>query len=314
MYKKKKFLLRNTIILILFFIWIPYFIIVLFKGNAGVENTKEVQTVIETPESYVAKKSIYYVICEDNRGKSYIGLEEYLTGILATTIDVNYEIETLKAQAVLLRSTILYEMNKKGVSEMEEEAFGFTYLNDIAWKKVWGSDFGANMEKCKKAVQETEGIIICYKGENIPGTFCAISASGTRKGEGEGYPYLAAVECPKSVEAKDYLNLYTFAKSTWGSIEITKTDESGYVTELCVNGETVSGEAFKEEYDLASTCMSIHSGSEYVIETRGRGHGFGMDQYYANCLECEGEKNDYMEILNFFYENISFERTASYKK
>jgi hypothetical protein len=38
-----------------------------------------------------------------------------------------------------------------------------------------------------------------------------------------------------------------------------------------------------------------------------------MDQYYANCLALEGEDVDYMEILQYFYENISFEKTASYK-
>jgi stage II sporulation protein D len=265
-------------------------------------------TLIDTRQD-----SLYQVVFEDNRGRSAISLEEYLIGILATTIDIEYEEETLKAQAVLLRSTLLYEMNKENVMQISAEQFDYTYMTEMSWKKIWKEKYGTYYEKCQRAVNETEGITLSYKGENIPGTFCAVSAGATRAGEEEQYPYLKGVLCSKSVESADYLNLYHFPKDTWETIEVIASDERGYVTQIEVDGREMSGEDFRKQYNLASACMKILKGENYLIETRGKGHGFGMDQYYANCLALEGEDVDYMEILQYFYENISFEKTASYK-
>lgn len=307
--------MRNKLIVFLFLIWISYFAVVFFKGNVEEKepeqnhlNILQEKTLIDTTQN-----SLYQVVFEDNRGRSVISLEEYLVGILPTTIDINYELETLKAQAVLLRSTLLYEMNKEGVRQIDSGKFHYTYMTEGAWKKIWKENYGTNYEKCMRAVNETEGITLSYKGENIPGTFCAISAGKTRKDKSRQYPYLKSVQCSKSVEASDYLQLYNFPINQWESLEIIEKDENGYANIVEADGKKMSGEAFRIEYGLASSCMKILKGKEYVIETRGKGHGLGMDQYYANCLAKEGEDVDYMEILNYFYQNISFEKTASYK-
>lgn len=292
---------------ILLFVWLPYFIVVFFKGKANIEILEE-QTLIDT-----RKDSLYQVVFEDSRGRNSISLEEYLVGILATTIDIHYEPETLKAQAVLLRSTLLYEMNKEGVMQIGAEKFDYTYMTEMSWKRAWGSDYGEYYQKCQRAVSETEGITLSYQGKIIPGTFCAISAGGTRVVDETAYPYLKPAACPKSVEAPQYLGVCGFPITTWESVTILETDENGYVLALEVDGRQMSGEEFRKEYGLASACMNIMKGTEYVIETRGKGHGLGMDQYYANCLAMEGEDVDYMEILTYFYQNISFEKTASYK-
>lgn len=307
--------MRNKLMFILLLIWIPYFVIVFFKdmGESEQDSMENIEILQEKTLIDTRQDSLYQVVFEDNRGKNNISLEEYLVGILATTIEIEYEPETLKAQAVLLRSTLLYEMNREGVMKIDAGQFDYTYMTEMSWKKVWKEKYGTYYEKCQKAVNETEGITLSYQGKIIPGTFCAISAGQTRNGEKSQYPYLKSVSCSKSVEAADYLNLHNFSKNTWDSIEIVETDENGYVNLLRVNGTIVKGEEFRKEYGLESTCMKILEGEDYVIETRGKGHGLGMDQYYANCLALEDEDVDYMEILNYFYQNISFEKTASYK-
>lgn len=299
--------MRKGITIVLFLILLLYFLVTFGKQTPALKENIPLIEEKKEPES------LYWVTIVDKRGKSRIGLETYLWGILGSTIDAGYELETLKAQAVLLRSSFYYEMEKQKETEIDSKKMGFVYRTEESWKKVWGAAFTEYNEKCRRAVKETEGLVLAYEGKNIPGAFCGVSAGETRKSNVEEYAYLRGVKCPNSMEAENYLQMKSFPAETWESLEIIETDENGYALTLLVNGEIMRAENFKEKYQLASTNLTIHRGEDYTLETRGVGHGWGMDQYYANTLILKGEKKDYMELISFFYQNITFEKTASYK-
>jgi len=312
--------LRNLLIMVLFLIWIPYFITVFYKSKFGFADIYAKENV------QIKRESLYWVEQKDVRGTSKIALEEYLVGSLASTIPVEYEKEALKAQAILLRSTVLYKMQTNAENQtntdnqtntgnraMLDEEQADLYRTNQEWKQVWGEDFYENYEKCRQAVSETEGMVLMYEGNPIPGTYTAISTGKTRNLSEESFPYLKSANCPESMEAADYLQVHTFDQSTWDTLEIVEKDENGYVLVVKVDGKEMTGERFRQEYHLPSSGFRIHTDGAYIIETKGKGHGMGMDQYYANYMAKNNDSIDYVDIISYFYENVTYEKIASYK-
>ena len=58
----------------------------------------------------------------------------------------------------------------------------------------------------------------------------------------EEYPYLQSRECPEDVEAKEEMTVSMIQGS---DMEVTGTDNAGYVTEVRCGSETVNGEEFR---------------------------------------------------------------------
>ncbi|MFR8969614.1 MAG: hypothetical protein ACLVHY_02665 [Gemmiger sp.] len=64
--------------------------------------------------------------------------------------------------------------------------------------------------------------------------------------------------------------------STW--------DKAGYVRTLELCGQMVSGLEVRKALDLRSTCFAIAWRGQFVITTRGYGHGVGLSQYGAKAM------------------------------
>ena len=56
----------------------------------------------------------------------------------------------------------------------------------------------------------------------------------------EEYPYLQSRECPEDVEAKEEMTVSMIQGS---DMEVTGTDNAGYVTEVRCGSETVNGDS-----------------------------------------------------------------------
>ncbi|MBE5871931.1 MAG: hypothetical protein E7294_11855 [Lachnospiraceae bacterium] len=306
--------MKHKILLLLFLLWLPYFAVLFYKEGIR-EKNMAVETAFMKSERDVEKElenSLYHVIMEDSRGRCELGLEEYLTGILPSTIDMSYEPEVLKAQAILLRSLFLHEMDKAGVVMLRAEDFPYTYIPENDRQQLEANPGDAVCQKALEAVRQTEGIVMCEDGRIIPGTFCAISAGGTRCDASFRHPWLKSADCPESMEAEDYLHVYHFPSDTWREVKVLETDQRGYAVTVEADGEKMSGEAFRQQNGLASAWIRINRGEDYLIETHGNGHGMGMDQYYANCLIREGKKEDYRELLAYFFKDPAFEKITMY--
>jgi stage II sporulation protein D len=117
-----------------------------------------------------------------------IGIEEYLYGVLKKEISPSWPSEALKAQAVAARTFAIFNMNKyidKGYNicaSTNSQAYG-----------------GVNHEDplTNKAVDETRGIIMVYKGEPINAVYHSDSGGYTEDSEnvwGSFLPYLRSVK------------------------------------------------------------------------------------------------------------------------
>ena len=84
-------------------------------------------------------------------------------------------------------------------------------------------------------------------------------------------------------------------------------DNNGYVKEVQIGEEKIDGDRFRETLKLQSSSYSLDKIDNTIeIQTKGIGHGFGFVQYEAN--ELAKNEKDYMDLLNYFFDNISFEK------
>lgn len=259
-----------------------------------------------------------------NFSKDAPGLETYVAGILPGQIPVMYEEEALKAQAVVVRTNLLYKgmqfYGEDTVSEAEAqlrekdlEAMGFTYYTPADLQELWGYEQWENYEeRIKKAVKDTSGEILVRNAVPVDIPFHAVSAGNTREGSilGAGYEHLVSARCAGDLQAMDYLKIIVIPKKavSMSLPEILVRDKAGYVTKLRLGEEIISGEEFRKRYALNSSNFTVEETSEGIrITTKGLGHGFGMSLFQANLQALEG--CSYREILSYFYKDtecISF--------
>ena len=220
-------------------------------------------------------------------------LDEYCIGMLAKEVSSDYEDEMIKAQAVIVRTTVyseIKELNKELLVKPDIDTGWYKKLKDI-WK-------------------ETEGQVLLYNNELALLPFHQLSNGKTRSGqevlESDAYPYLQVKECPKDVGSD--LHMQTKVLSVAG-VQILSHDSAGYVTEVQIGEEKCSGDEFRDTYELASGCFELQEfdGKTRAV-TKGVGHGLGMSQYTANEMAKEGKS--YKEILQFFYEGTEMKEVA----
>lgn len=248
-----------------------------------------------------------YIKVETDAGVKEIPLEEYCIGTLAKEISVEFEPEALKAQAIVVRTTIYKKIEEEGENAVMKERF-FT-KSDM--KNQWGrSAFQKNYKKLKQAWEETDGQVVMYNGQLAMVPFHQLSNGKTRIGKevlgSDAYPYLQMKECPKDVEADGQMESRLI--KVFGAA-IASQDSAGYVTGVKVGEETVNGETFRDSYGLLSSCFELQDfEGKTRVTTKGVGHGLGMSQNTANEMAKEGKK--YNEILQYFYEGTELKEVA----
>ena len=92
-------------------------------------------------------------------------VETYLCGVVPSEMPASYELEALKAQAVCARSYAFRQMTSYGYPEYE------AHVNDSTDFQVYNNS--QRQENSTRAVAETEGQVVRYKGE-------IATTSGTR--------------------------------------------------------------------------------------------------------------------------------------
>lgn len=307
---------RKITIAAVFLFLVPYIITVFMNGSHMKKDTNS---------------SLKQVKVQSGNSWKKVPLEEYFIGILAKEIDVAYEEEALKAQAILTRTNIYRE-----ISENKETIFPGEYMTYREMEKAWGKQEAQEIRKrLQKVMEETDEKIVMYEGKPALAPFHRLSNGSTRDGTevfgNDSYPYLRKKDCPKDVESKLELQTLTLTyeevkeycrpfllavdkkeserKFTAEDFEITKVDSSGYVIKIRIGGNIYSGEKFREALDLPSGCFMLQDQEGSLkITTKGVGHGVGMSQYTANEMAKEGKSCE--EILSYFFEGTERRQVA----
>ena len=270
---------------------LPYIVTVFMNGPAI-----PTDTTIDTT----------YVKVKKDDTELELPLEEYCIGRMAKEIPADYEEEALKAQAVIVRTSVYKRIKEGGTQVVLEDDF----WTEEEMRQQWGSSYSGHYRKMQNAWNDTEGQVVMY-GENLANTpFTRLTNGNTRDGKevlgSEDYPYLKIKDCPLDIEAAEQIQTVTVDDM---DAEVTAMDTAGYVTSVRVGQETVNGEEFRQTYGLASSCFILQKyDGKLRITTRGVGHGLGMSQYTANEMAKEGK--DVSEILQYFFEGTEIKEVA----
>lgn len=286
----------------------------------------------ETVEVETAPREIHPMRARQKDGKlKVMDLEEYLVGVVLGEMPVSFEEEALKAQAVVARTYTrkAYETGGKHQdgSVCQDASCCQAYISEEDYLQRGGS--GEDLEKVRRAVEATAGLVLTYEGELIEATYFSCSGGSTEDAAavwGTDFPYLQAVESPGEEQAAHYTDTVSFTPQSFQAAlgqplsgtpegwfgEFSYTDGGG-VAELKIGGKDYTGTQLRRLLRLRSTAFTIRAGEETIeITTKGFGHRVGMSQYGADAMAVDG--SSFGQILAHYYPGTilqSLDRFAS---
>lgn len=295
---------------------------------------EEVTKTNELSEVSSTKKINSYIV-EQNETIN-IGLEEYITGVVAAEMPASFEKEALKAQAVAARSYILSKISSgqkhdNGADVCTNPACCKAYITKEKMKEKWGEDFDAFYNKIKSSVDETANCVCLYDGKIINAVFHSTSSGKTENAsdiwQGEQTPYLVSVASygeelsPKFksssvVTTEQFKNVIkaAFPDTEWQEnsplVDNIKRSDAGSILSLTVGNQTLTGTDIRSLFNLRSANITFEiTDSIVTMNVTGNGHGVGLSQYGANYLASQGKS--FTEILKTYYTGIEVVRLES---
>lgn len=249
-------------------------------------------------------------------------IERYLPAMMYEEISFDMHIETLKAQAVMMRSNLIKELDEGKITYQELQA-----EYSLADRKLKEED-QTYYERLVRACKATEGEVVFYGDEICYCPYFYASSGVTRDAfsffQDGRYPYVVAVPSHRDEECRSYITYHYFSTEEFadklnelcentfdGTIQILEKDEADYITWLQIGEKTVGGEVFRNALQLSSCCFSIEEKEKGIrICCKGCGHGFGFSQYGANAMAVDGRKYD--ELLNYYFHNIAIKNVYTF--
>jgi len=272
--------------------------------------------------------SVY--ITEDKRVET-LPIELYVRGVIAAEMPVEFKLEALKAQAIAARTYIYRRLaagervassgaEKADVTDTVQHQV-YLPLNKLLerWK---GTDKEPNLEKLNRAVEETKGQIITYKGKPIEAAFFSTSNGYTENASDYwqmDVPYLHSVASPWDKEISpryketvtmklgDFASKLDVKKDAAKTMRILETTEGKRIKTVAVGGLTLTGREMREKLGLASSQFVWEiKDDDIIITTYGYGHGVGMSQWGANGMAEQG--SGAVQILTHYYSGTKVEQ------
>ncbi len=244
-------------------------------------------------------------------------LEVYVEGVVKAETGADWDLEALKAQAVIVRTYALRQMRSK-----KQKGRKFHVTSTVLHQVYKGLNSDPLIAE---AVRQTSGEVLTYDDEPIMAFYHSTSGGRTElPGEvfGTSYPYL------KSVEAGGRLSpLHAWARripleelekltGTEGlkDIKITSYTSTGRAKEVTFVGnpseKTIKASELRRILGwrrLPSTLFSLRVEGGYAnFEGNGWGHGVGLCQWTS--LEMAKEGMGYRDILSYFYPGTALQR------
>lgn len=248
-------------------------------------------------------------------------MEVYLPMMLCREIPWDYEEEMLKAQAVLIRSSLYLRLENKELDQTELKENLENYKNNSQKEQ-----YQMAYKRMEKAVNATKGQVISYQGEICSGVFHRVSAGQTREGsevlQDTKMSFLKSVDSSQDIQSEDYLHGHYFTEEAlkdrlleiYPDIELSdqplteqivveKRDSQEYVLEIRVGSVTVPGEEFRNNLEFSSSNFTVQNlDGKIRFLCKGLGHGLGLSQYGGNELAKEGKT--YEQIIFTYFPDV----------
>lgn len=253
-------------------------------------------------------------------------------GVVSAEMPASYEIEALKAQAVVARTYTAYKIEHAGkhpeADICDDSACCQAWISKENRFSKWNEEEReGNWNKIVEAVDSTKGKIITYNGEPINAFFHSNSGGTTETVSnvwgGTDYPYLQSVETSGEEGYSQYESNVTLTREELieklkekhpevqinyeqeEAIKITEYTESGRVKNIQFGNIDISGVEARTLLGLRSAKFSIEIGDNIVFNVTGYGHGVGLSQTGADSMAKQG--SNFEQIINHYYTGIKIE-------
>lgn len=258
-----------------------------------------------------------------------VKIDDYLCNVVSAEMPADYELEALKAQAIVARTYTIYKVQNKKHENAD-------ICDDSTCCQAWVSKENRlerweetkreeNWNKIQQCVNETKGKIITYNNQPINAFFHANSGGTTELPVnvwgGSGLPYLQVVQTAGEEGYTQYSSevdltqeeLIKKLKTKYEDIQIDfNNDEdvkiiehtdSNRVKTVKFGNHELSGVETRTLLGLKSTNFEIKKENNQIkFLVKGYGHGVGMSQTGANTMAKQG--NNCEEIIKHFYVGI----------
>ena len=304
--------MKKVIIFITLLIFIPFFIVLIYNKNYKEIELKYINI------TYIRVKKLKTNTIEK------IPLEEYIVGVLAGEMPIDFDLEALKAQAVASRSYALkrIEYNKDKDYDVVDSIQNQVYLDNDYLKEAWGLNYIKNINKLRTAVNETIDEYLEYDNKVVDALFFSTSNGYTEDSKNIfnfECEYLKSVESPwdkdvstafltkKTMSLSNFYQKLNLPYNKNLNIEILKRSKTNRILSIKINNIEFKGTDIYNKLSLKSTDFEIELlGNDIKITTKGYGHGVGMSQYGALGMAKEGYTYD--KILKHYYNDSEIKK------
>lgn len=299
------------------------------QDNINTEN-EQVQQKAEGEQNYQYSKYGTITLLHKKTGNTeQVHIDDYLCNVVSAEMPADFEVEALKAQAIVARTYTIYKiLNKK-----HENA---DICDDSTCCQAWISKEDrlarweegkreSNWKKICDCVNSTKGKIITYNNQPINAFFHSNSGGVTEipvnVWGGTGYPYLQSVETSGEDTYNQYASEVIFTHeelinklkqkysdifidfSNENEIKVLEYTESTRVKTVKFGNHEISGVEARTLFGLKSTNFEItKDGSNIKFSVKGYGHGVGMSQTGADSMARQGRTAE--DIIKHFYTGV----------
>jgi len=337
----KKILIYYTIFCITTLILIIISLLVIKKWEED-DKEKKIEKEIEKVKEYEFKNKVpkdIKVKMTKTGEVVTMDIDEYLKGVVPAEMPPSYNMEALKAQAVVARTYTFEKMENNSHVDCDicdNYACCQAYYNKEKIIEIWtGRGFDKNTRteywaKVEEAVNSTNNIVITYKGEYIKAYFHANSGGKTESSTEiwgkQKLDYLIPVESLGEENHAQYKseNIFTYdelkQKLNKGSdikCEVSNIDEikiidytvSGRVASIQIGNNNYEGTTVRTLLGLKSTNFTVEEkDNKVVFKVTGYGHGLGMSQTGSNYYAEQGYTYD--EIIKHYYTGVDITKAV----
>lgn len=256
--------------------------------------------------NFYIKGSSLYAINE-------VGMQEYLYGVVPKEMVSSWEMEALKAQAIVAKNYTITNYSK-------HSADGFNVCKSTHCQ-VYGA-YSAEQEKTNRSVDETEGMVMMYNGAPAEAYFHS-SSGGRTESIGNmwnyGLDYMSGVKDPYSTgtpydnweatlsasEIEQALLRYNYNVGTVVGIKILEVSQNDRVMKLGVLG--TSGMKILEKDAIRTVLGSSKFKSTYFTLTDTAGQSSSTSERNRSDIRIQdnGLKNAFDKLDSFVSTRIS---------
>lgn len=265
-----------------------------------------------------------------------VELDQYLCHVVSAEMPADFEVEALKAQAVVARTYTLYKVgNKKheNADICDDSTCCQAWISKEDRLARWEeSKRESNWQKIEQCVNDTKGKIVTYNNEPINAFFHSNSGGITELPVnvwgGSGLPYLQVVETAGEEGYSQYASeielsneeLIAKLKEKYEDIQIDFANnedikileytDSNRVKTIKFGNHDISGVEARSLFGLKSTNFEISKQADKIKFTvKGYGHGVGMSQTGADTMAKQG--SSYEDIIHHFYKEVEIKEINS---